>query len=239
MDAHPHGQPHASFLLQPGVQEPHGLQDAQSGSPGALGIVLVRLGIAKVHQQAIAQILRNIPVKALDHLGAGLLVRPHDVAPVFRIELPGQAGRVHQVAEQHRELPALGLGHVRRSHGRCGLGRLCMRRVGRGLRLGEARSGLRRRRVPSPDQDSALLVTGQLFGRDDFVFQVFEVVVVQVEPAFEGPVRHPPLTPEQVKHLGQELIKGHDWPSPQQAWTHRTGFSAPLAPHASQPGRPE
>ena len=85
-----------------------------------------------------------------------------------------------------------------------------VRRVGRGLCLGEARSGLRRRRAPSPDQDSALLVTGQLFGRDDFVFQVFEVVVVQVEAAFEGPVRHPPLTPEQVKHLGQEFIKGHD-----------------------------
>src|SRR5438132_9529421 len=91
-----------------------------------------------------------------------------------------------------------------------------MRRIGCSLRVGEARSGLRRRRAPSPDQDSALLITGQLFGHDDFVFQVFEVIVVQVEPTLEGSVRHPPLTLEQVKHLGQELVKGHDWPSPQE-----------------------
>ena len=67
----------------------------------------MRLGIAKVHQQAVAQILCNIPVEALDDLGAGLLVRAYDVTPVFRVELPGQAGRVHQVAEQHRELPGV------------------------------------------------------------------------------------------------------------------------------------
>ena len=85
------------------------LENAQARPAGPLGVVFVRLGIAKVHQQAIAQILRNIPVKALDHRGAGLLVGPHHVAPVFRVELPGQAGRVHQVAEQHRELAAFGL----------------------------------------------------------------------------------------------------------------------------------
>ena len=114
MDAHAHGQPHASFLLQPGIQEPYGLQDTQSGPPGALGIVFVCLGIAKVHQQAVAQILRNIPVKALDHRGAGLLVVPHDVAPVFRIALPGEPGRVHQIAEHDRELAAFGVKGLRR-----------------------------------------------------------------------------------------------------------------------------
>jgi hypothetical protein len=122
MDAYPHGQPHASFLLQAGIQGPQRVEHAQAGQAGALGVVLVRLGIAKIHQQAVAQILRNIPVETLDHLGACLLVRAHDVAPVFRIELPGQAGRVHQVAEQHRELPALGVRGSTSDWGNLGLG---------------------------------------------------------------------------------------------------------------------
>ena len=88
------------------------------GAHGPLGVVFMGLGIAKVHQQAIAEILRNIPVKALDDRGAGLLVGPHHLAQVFRVELPGQAGRVHQVTEQHRELAAFGLGQGRRTGGR-------------------------------------------------------------------------------------------------------------------------
>ena len=121
MHAHPHRQPHAAFLLQADVQRSHGLQDAQASPSSPLGVVLVRLGIAKVHQQAVTQILRDIPIEALDHRGTGLLVGPHHVAPVFRVELPGQAGRVHQVTEQHRELPALGL---RRPRGCCSRGSL-------------------------------------------------------------------------------------------------------------------
>ena len=109
MHAHAHGQPHAPVLLQPSVQWPQRFEYAQACPASPLSVVFVRLGIAKVHQQPIAQILRNISVKVLDHRGAGLLVRLHHVAPVFRIELPSQTGRVYQVAEQHRELAAFGL----------------------------------------------------------------------------------------------------------------------------------
>ncbi len=35
-----------------------------------MGIVFMRLGIAKVDQDAIAEVLRNVPIQALDHCGA-------------------------------------------------------------------------------------------------------------------------------------------------------------------------
>ena len=51
----------------------------------------MRLRIAKVDEQAIAQILGNMPVKALDDGRAGGLIGAHHLAEVFRVELPGEA----------------------------------------------------------------------------------------------------------------------------------------------------
>ena len=64
VNAHAHRQADAFVLDQARIQRAHGFQNAQPGAHGALGIVLMRLGIAKVHQQAIAQILRDMPIKA-------------------------------------------------------------------------------------------------------------------------------------------------------------------------------
>ena len=69
----------------------------------------MRLRIAKVHQQAITEVLRNVAVKALDHVGAGGLVGAHHLTVVFRVELPGEGSRVHQITKQHCELPAFRL----------------------------------------------------------------------------------------------------------------------------------
>ena len=51
------------------------------------------------------------------------------------------------------------------------------------------------RSVTSPDQHGAIFIHCKLFGPDDFGFQVFQVVLVEVEAAFECPVGHPPFTP--------------------------------------------
>ena len=64
----------------------------------------MRLRIAKVNQQAIAEILGNVALEALDDLDTGLLIGAHHFAVVFGIELTGEAGGIHQVTEQHREL---------------------------------------------------------------------------------------------------------------------------------------
>ena len=139
MHAHPDGQPHAPVLLQTGIQRPHGVENAQARPHRPLGVVFVRLGIAKVHQQAVAQVLGDIAVKALDHCGAGLLVGPHHLALVFRVELPGEAGRVDQVTEQHRELAAFGLGGITWGLGRAFPGRVGLLESRQRLGLGDLR----------------------------------------------------------------------------------------------------
>jgi hypothetical protein len=62
-------------------------------------------GIAKIHQQPIAEVLGNMTFVVLDDLGCGLLVGAHHGTQVFRVELAGELRGAHQVAEQHRELP--------------------------------------------------------------------------------------------------------------------------------------
>jgi hypothetical protein len=68
------------------------------------------LRIAKIDQESIPKILRNVAVKALDALGTGCLVGTHHLAIVFGVELTGQAGRVHHVAKEDGELAAFGVG---------------------------------------------------------------------------------------------------------------------------------
>jgi hypothetical protein len=66
-------------------------------------------GVAKVDEQAIPQILGDMALEAGDHLGTGVLIRPHHRAPVFWVKLSGEHRRVHQIAEQDGELAAFGV----------------------------------------------------------------------------------------------------------------------------------
>ena len=69
----------------------------------------MRLRITKIDEQAVAEILGNMSLKALDDLSTGSLVGTHHLPQVFGIELAGERGRIHQVTEQHGELAAFGL----------------------------------------------------------------------------------------------------------------------------------
>ena len=98
-----HAQAHRDRL--PGGQRAlggawsEGLQNAKARPDGPLGVVFMGHRIAKIHQHAIAEVLRHIAVKALDHLGAGLVIGAHHVPKVFGVQVARQPGRVHQVAE--------------------------------------------------------------------------------------------------------------------------------------------
>src|SRR5262245_37692493 len=48
---------------------------------------------------------------------------------------------------------------------------------------------------------------------DEFVLQVFEILVVQIEPAFERSVRDTLFPLEQDEDLGEHFIEGHRRPS--------------------------
>ena len=72
-------------------------------------------------------------------------------------------------------------------------------------------------RVPGrarPDQHLAVLVHGQALGLDEFVLQVFQVVVIELELPLERAVGHAPLALEQLVYLRQDLLERHRGSSP-------------------------
>ena len=47
-------------------------------------------------------------LKALDNLRTRVLVGTHHFPVILRVKPPGERGRIDQITEQHRELPAFG-----------------------------------------------------------------------------------------------------------------------------------
>jgi hypothetical protein len=105
----PDADSQSNALLQTGSECPYGLDHCQPSPHGALCVVFVRQWITKVDQQAIPQVLGNVPIEALDDRDTGSLIGSHRGAVVLRVELPGQRRRAHQVAEQNGELAAFRL----------------------------------------------------------------------------------------------------------------------------------
>ena len=91
------------------VQARHIVDDAKACSDGSKCIVFVRVRVPEVDQQAVAKVLCDLPVEALDDLGAGGLVGLHDLVQIFRVEAFGEWRRADQVAEHHCELAPPGI----------------------------------------------------------------------------------------------------------------------------------
>jgi hypothetical protein len=109
VDAKPDGELHAVAGLQTRIQPPDSLDEFHARVHRPLRIVFMRLWVAKVDQQTISEVLRNMPLVALNYRGRSLLIGPHDSPKVFRVKLPREHRRAHQVAEQHGQLPPFGL----------------------------------------------------------------------------------------------------------------------------------
>ena len=65
------------------------------------------MGEPEVDQDAVTQILRDMPIVPLDRIGADALVVREQVAEIFGIERLGERGRVREVAHDDRELATL------------------------------------------------------------------------------------------------------------------------------------
>ena len=109
MNAEPHGELHTVLCRQTGIQGRDGLDNAQAGVHRTPGLVFMRCRVAKVDQQPIAEVLRDVAGVVLNNLGRGLLVSTHHRTQVFRIKLTGELRGTRQVTEQHRELPPFGI----------------------------------------------------------------------------------------------------------------------------------
>ena len=66
----------------------------------------MRHGRAKIHQDAIPEVLGNIAVKPMNHLNTSAMVGLHHVSQVFRVQMRSQRGCIDQVTEQYHEAAA-------------------------------------------------------------------------------------------------------------------------------------
>jgi hypothetical protein len=87
--------------------------DRKPGPHRPLGVVFMRLGVAEINQDPVAHIFGDKTFEAGDGIGDGAMIRPDDLAQIFRIEACGQRGRTDEVAKHHRELSTLGVGRRR------------------------------------------------------------------------------------------------------------------------------
>ena len=90
------------------LKRPDSAYQSKAGPHRPLGIVLVRLRVAEVHQHPIAHVLGDKPVEAGDRIGDTAMIGADDLAHVLWIHSRCQHGRADQIGEQHGELPAFG-----------------------------------------------------------------------------------------------------------------------------------
>src|SRR6202040_4431492 len=76
-----------------------------------LGIIFVGSWISEIGQHAVAHVSGDKAIVSADRLGGALLVYTQDLTEVLRVETRRERGRVHDIAEHHRDLPSLGGRH--------------------------------------------------------------------------------------------------------------------------------
>ena len=91
-----------------GLERTDRCNQLQSGPYRPLGVVLVGLRVAEIHQHAIAHVLRHEPAEAAHGLGDAFLIGRNDLAQVLRVHARGECRRTDEVGEHHRDLAALG-----------------------------------------------------------------------------------------------------------------------------------
>ena len=85
----------------------HRVDYGQAGPQRHLRLVLVSLRIAEIDQHAVAHEAGDKPVERPHRGGDAVVVGRDHLAQIFRVEPRGKRRRPHQIAEHHRQLPAL------------------------------------------------------------------------------------------------------------------------------------
>jgi len=136
----------------------------------------------------------------------------------FGVEAADEFGRVFEVGKEHRHLLALAF--------QGGTGRanfLSEVRGGIGPQFGVQRAPLDRRRcggwrercrpVAGPDQDIAVLIDRHPLALDEFVLQILQGRVIELELPLEGIVGQASAPLQHGHRLVEDLLKGHRQPS--------------------------
>ena len=80
--------------------------DRQRRPHRALGIVLLRHRIAEQRHQPVAELLGDLAAHFRHCRRSGIEIGADEVAPFLGVEPRGDAGRIHQIAEHHRDMAA-------------------------------------------------------------------------------------------------------------------------------------
>src|SRR6516225_9472948 len=99
-------EPHAQILSR--RQTADRLDHREAGAHRPLGVVLMRLRIAEIDQDAVAHVLGDKAVQMGDRLGDGVVVVADQLTQIFRVITGRECRRADQIAEHHRELTAFG-----------------------------------------------------------------------------------------------------------------------------------
>ncbi len=121
----PRRDAHARPKLRPANERHrrHAGNRIQSSAHGPFSLVFMRLRPAEIGKHPVTQELRDVTPVARHRPSHRVLVTPHHIAQVLGIEFPRQLGRSDQIAEHHRDLPALCI------RGRPRLERTCRQRL--------------------------------------------------------------------------------------------------------------
>src|SRR5216684_6842799 len=83
----PHSKPGMPLARNAAIQRRHRIEDRESGEHSALGVVLVRMRITEVDQNAVSGVLLDVSAETVDGFGCALMVARYDLAPILWIEL--------------------------------------------------------------------------------------------------------------------------------------------------------
>jgi hypothetical protein len=193
---------------------PHCRLHGQASVTGPHGVIFVRHGRPEEGHDAIAQHLVHCPLKAVHGVHHAVQRRIEECLGDFRVEIADELRRAFEVGKQHGDLFTLACQGtsgtkdlldqiewgVRQRRGRCGRRR---RGSGRRGRYGGA----------GPDQYCTVFITRQALALDEFVGQIFEGRVVELELPLQRAVGQAPPALEHCYCLVENLLKGHRPPS--------------------------
>ena len=101
--------PHLQWLTGGGVEPRHRPDQRQTGAHRPLGVVLVGARIAEINEHSVSHVFRDKSAATLDDRSDAAVIGADHRAQILRVEPRRQCRRADQIAEQHRQLPPLGL----------------------------------------------------------------------------------------------------------------------------------
>jgi replicative DNA helicase len=175
-------------------------------------------GGAEQGHDAVAQHLVDGALEAVDGVHHQPKGRIEELLGGFGVEALDKPGRVLEVGEEDGDLFALAFQGVAGGQNLVGeMGRGVGQRRGVWLtRPARCRGGGwrgRGRRVARPDQDGAPLIGRQALALDEFVLQIFQGRVVELELALQGAVGQASAPLEHGNRVVENLLEGHRRPS--------------------------